>query len=60
MVISFIFDHLFGENLMKFQTDCGFLVEKLKEIQDFYLEIKWEFSSKFIPFLSHFTPSGKI
>ena len=30
--------------------------EQLAEIPDFYLEIKWDFKSNFIPFISHFTP----
>lgn len=59
MNISIIFDSLLRENLLKIENECQTLITDLKRILDFYIEIKWEFSSNIIPFFSHFAPSGR-
>lgn len=54
-----LFDWLVVENFEKYRRETVEISEKLLQMQDFYLEIKWEFDS-FIPFLSKFAPTGSL
>lgn len=58
MVISMLFDSLVLENKRNFQKESQLFSLNLVSLKDFYLEIKWEFHSNCIPFLSRFTPTG--
>ena len=58
-MISMLFDWLVRENLEKYKREKLDISERLMQMQDFYMEIKWEFDS-FIPFLSKLAPNGSL
>jgi hypothetical protein len=54
---SLIFDYLIRYKQIEFQRTRYSVDQELSTIDDFYLEIKWEFTSSIIPFFSKMAPS---
>ena len=55
-----LFDKLTAENKVKFEIESLELDETLLKLQDFYLEIKWEFESSYLPIISRIAPTGQL
>eukprot|EP00359_Climacostomum_virens_P010281 CAMPEP_0204916738 /NCGR_PEP_ID=MMETSP1397-20131031/14489_1 /ASSEMBLY_ACC=CAM_ASM_000891 /TAXON_ID=49980 /ORGANISM="Climacostomum Climacostomum virens, Strain Stock W-24" /LENGTH=460 /DNA_ID=CAMNT_0052089359 /DNA_START=177 /DNA_END=1555 /DNA_ORIENTATION=- len=56
-LVGLLFDFMSAKRLMKFQEVKTLTSQALQRLQDFYLEIKWEFDSSIIPLVSSFGPS---
>ena len=59
MFLSLIFDYLLIRKRRLFNKQEKQLKKILEKTPDFYLEMKWDFESPVIPFLSKLAPSGK-
>ncbi|CAK61436.1 unnamed protein product (macronuclear) [Paramecium tetraurelia] len=57
LTTSLLFDYLVSKKLFDMQSERNQIDQELLKINDFYLEMKWEFKSSFIPFISKFTPN---
>ncbi|CAD8198490.1 unnamed protein product [Paramecium pentaurelia] len=57
LTTSLLFDYLVSKKLFDMQQERNQIDQELLKINDFYLEMKWEFKSSFIPFISKFTPN---
>ena len=55
-LLAIIFDHCSERKKIKWKKNRERIVEKLKNIPDFYMELNWQFSSSVIPFLAKFAP----
>jgi len=56
-IVNMVYKHTRAAKLRLWREKQEVVVEHLAYLPDFYLEIKWDFRSSLIPFLSHFTPS---
>ncbi|CAD8100556.1 unnamed protein product [Paramecium primaurelia] len=57
LTTSLLFDYLVSKKLFDMQQERNQIDQELLKINDFYLEMKWEFKSSLIPFISKFTPN---
>ncbi len=53
------FEYLHRKKREKILRERDILITTLLNLPDFYLEIKWDFESSVIPFISKIAPSGK-
>ena len=56
-LLAIIFDYALEFKRRRWLQRREQLVAELLQLPDFYLELKWEFVSSFIPFFSRFSPS---
>lgn len=54
---SLLFDYLVNKKIFEIQQERRNIDQELLKIDDFYLEMKWEFNSSLIPFISKFAPN---
>ncbi|CAK79195.1 unnamed protein product (macronuclear) [Paramecium tetraurelia] len=54
---SILFDYLVQKRMFDIQQERNQIDQELLRINDFYLEMKWEFKSNLIPFISKITPN---
>ena len=54
---SILFDLRYRQRKDKWLEKRSFIMDKLKKIPDFYVELKWDLSSSFIPGMNKFLPS---
>ncbi|CAD8093713.1 unnamed protein product [Paramecium primaurelia] len=57
LTTSLLFDHLVQKRMFDIQQERSHIDQELLRINDFYLEMKWEFKSNLIPFISKITPN---
>ncbi|CAD8188665.1 unnamed protein product [Paramecium pentaurelia] len=57
LTTSLLFDHLVQKRMFDIQQERNHIDQELLRINDFYLEMKWEFKSNLIPFISKITPN---
>ncbi|CAD8090483.1 unnamed protein product [Paramecium sonneborni] len=57
LTTSLLFDYLVQKKMFEIQQERTHIDQELSRINDFYLEMKWEFKSNLIPFLSKITPN---
>lgn len=58
MLLGLVFDYLLQRKRRLFNKQEKELKKVLEKTPDFYLEMKWDFESSVIPFLSKIAPSG--
>lgn len=58
ILISKLFNALHEGKIKLISTELKDLSSKLEKMQDFYVEMKWDFESPLIPFSSKILPSG--
>ncbi|CAG9310296.1 unnamed protein product [Blepharisma stoltei] len=56
-IVGILFEYFHEEKMKKWEINRHLALEALESLPDFYLEIKWEFDSKVIPLIGHFTPN---
>eukprot|EP00826_Nyctotherus_ovalis_P049504 TRINITY_DN5997_c0_g2_i1.p1 TRINITY_DN5997_c0_g2~~TRINITY_DN5997_c0_g2_i1.p1 ORF type:complete len:511 (-),score=99.31 TRINITY_DN5997_c0_g2_i1:165-1697(-) len=56
-ITNIVYKHTRAAKLRLWKSKQEIVAEHLNNLPDFYLEIKWDFRSAFIPFLSRFAPS---
>jgi hypothetical protein len=56
-VVGVLFDYLHAEKMQKWHKNKHYIIDALKALPDFYVEIKWEFDSSVIPLISKIAPS---
>lgn len=59
-LIRLLFDASFASKIAKWAKANALTAGALRSTPDFYLELKWKFTSKFIPLVCHFAPSDTL
>jgi len=57
-LISILFDQLAFQKQITIKAQQQDLIKILTAMPDFYLEMRWDFESSLVPFISKFAPSG--
>jgi hypothetical protein len=55
-MVGLLFDHLYAEKVNKWEAAKSRAAVALKQLPDFYMELKWEFDSAIIPLVSKIAP----
>ncbi|OMJ72895.1 hypothetical protein SteCoe_28559 [Stentor coeruleus] len=55
-IVSAIFDQLYKEKMHKWVEHKNLVLETLRKLPDFYMELNWEFDSSVIPLVSKIAP----
>ena len=56
-LLAIIFDYALEQKQRRWFERRLQIADELRQLPDFYMELKWEFVGNFIPFLSRFSPS---
>jgi len=56
-LVAVVFDRLNRQKKHKWEVGKPKIIQRLKNIPDFYIELHWEFQSNLVPFLSKLSPN---
>lgn len=59
MMLSLLFDYMIQAKQKVLKDQQANLIKVLDSMPNFYLEMKWDFDSSVLPFISKLAPSGK-
>ena len=59
VLVKMLFDSLIEKKKKKMKTQEANVTKVLQNTPDFYIEMKWDFESNVIPFISQLAPTGK-
>ena len=59
-MVALVFDWMSKRKKEKWQVKKPSIIERLKNVPDFYTEMFWECQSNWIPFLSKIAPSDTL
>ena len=59
VLVKMLFDSLIEKKKKKMKTQETNILQVLENTPDFYIEMKWDFESNVIPFISQLAPTGK-
>ena len=60
VLVKILLDSLIEKKKRKMKSQESNILKILQNTPDFYIEMKWDFESNVIPFVSQLAPTGEI